>query len=77
MKSIYELKFGESLSRGNWEVMRVPGGWLWIAKFNDFIVWQKGLKKFLTHNMTTTFVPFNSEFDDRLIEPTPTPSSGD
>lgn len=62
MKSIYELKLGEVEIRGNWEVMRVPGGWLWSAHFEK--------------NFTTTFVPFHNEFDDRPYEPEVKPFLG-
>ena len=62
MKSIYELVFGEAQLRGDWEVMRVPGGWIFLHYGGS--------------GKTSTFVPYNSEFDDRPIEPTPKPFIG-
>lgn len=63
MKSIYELAFSESEYFGIYEVTRVPGGWIFLQ--------YGGLGK------AAVFVPYNNEFDNRYIPPTPRPSGGE
>lgn len=69
-ESIYKLQLHEttSITSGPYEyfIIRVPGGWLYQLTRLD-------------HNvMTSTFVPFHSEFNDprRAIPPTPAPTNG-
>ena len=45
---MYDLNLGESLHVYELEILRVPGGWLFIHFFDP--------------NPTTVFVPFSNEF---------------
>jgi hypothetical protein len=62
MKSIYELAFSESERIGNYEVMRVPGGWIFLHYGGS--------------GKCAVFVPFHNEFDDRPYEPEVRPFLG-
>jgi hypothetical protein len=61
-KNIYEMKLHEKLYFDDFEVMRVPGGWIYyyIGFDKDFGI----------------FVPYNNEYDNRKPEPTPISGSG-
>lgn len=51
---LYEMKLGETTDFGPFEVMRVPGGWLFI--------------RYHLQMTSQVFVPFNNEFQ-KMEEP--------
>lgn len=55
---IYQMELHETAYyNNNWEILRVPGGWIYTQyQFDDSID---------TVN-TSTFVPFNNEFQESL-----------
>jgi len=48
LTDLYDMKYGEVIEFGYWNVTRVPGGWIFHA----------GNGK----SQTSVFVPFNNEF---------------
>ena len=45
-RKLYNMKLHDCITEGVYEIKRVPGGWLYIE----------------TRGASTTFVPFNNEF---------------
>lgn len=62
-EQLYTMNLGEIIKMAYWEITRVPGGWIFQCGNSDAI--------------SSVFVPYDSEFDQRKPEPTPVPSSGD
>lgn len=63
--AIYELKLHDSTwveEKGlNINILRVPGGWIYNQRL-------------LNETITSVFVPFNTEFNNKKPLPTPCPS---
>jgi len=57
MEKLYTMCLGENIHFSFWEITRVPGGWIFYSRE--------------ANRLTSTFVPYNNEFDNRCIPPTP------